>query len=80
MEPGEIKVSKLNGEVTYIEQSTGKSGRLEQDQKITQGYSITTGQDSDVSITFSNGSSMLIADESKVIITRYLQAPYDISL
>lgn len=75
--PGKIKVFQTKGDVRYNDHNADKSGRLTRGMEFTQNTVIETGLDSRALIIFSNGSRMNIAEKTKMLITRYVQEPYD---
>ena len=77
MEAGIIKAFRVKGGVQLIDDSTGASSPLGNGQTFSQGYTVTTGENSSVVLLFSNGASVIVNAKSVLSISKFLQEPYD---
>lgn len=74
-EAGEIKVAKVTGEVTAIG-ADGERVALSKGMEISQGYVVTTGENSSVILAFSNGATINLGKDSSLSIDEFLQDPF----
>ena len=77
MEAGIIKAFRVKGGVQLIDDSTGASSTLEDGQTFSQGYTVTTSENSSVVLLFSNGASVIVNAKSVLSVSKFLQEPYD---
>ena len=77
MEAGIVKAFRVKGGVQLIDDSTGASSPLEDGRTFSQGYTVTTGENSSVVLLFSNGASVIVNAKSVLSVAKFLQEPYD---
>lgn len=77
MEPGKIKVFQAKGAVKQIDNMSGDSGPVKRGSNLTEGHTVVTGPDSSAYLMFSNGSTIVLDENSSLIISSFKQAPFD---
>lgn len=73
---GTIKILEAEGEVILTDASGTPISPTEGDE-FTEGYTITTGQNSSVILFFSNGSSITIDENTSLVIQTFRQTPFE---
>lgn len=76
---GLIKAVKVQGEV-YKLTADGQSVKLTEGAILTQSDTVTTGKGASVVLVFMNGSSIKLAQDSKLAIEEFLMDPLDTNI
>jgi hypothetical protein len=73
---GEIKVTRIRGEVFVTDNTTKVKTQIQSDRSISQGSTVSTAKDSSVVLFFSNGASVSLGKESVLDIEQFTQDPF----
>jgi hypothetical protein len=77
MLPGDVVITSFNGDVKITTKNKPDGMAPETGKIIRQGAKIMTGNDSEIMLAFSNGTSIQVGANSKFFIDEYLQTPWD---
>ena len=73
---GRIVAAQVSGTVTALNRADNTSTALAAGVEIKQNYVVTTGANSSAVLVFSNGASLLVAEDTVLSIDEFLQEPF----
>ena len=73
MPQGTVQAFDISGTVTLFDEATNTSELLTPGRQFGEGSAVETAAGASVTLLFSNGSSIVLEESSKLSITRYLQ-------
>lgn len=74
---GDIRATRVVGNVTVTDTATNAQTALANDQIIHQGSIVRTGENSSVVLVFSNGATINLAFGSELNIEQFIQNPFE---
>lgn len=76
LKPGMVVVAKVSGTVEASAPPSNKAKALKKNQLISENHTVMVGKASSATLAFSNGAVINLLENSKLVISQFLQDPF----